>query len=320
MAREGGTISGAAPPHVGILMAVRNGARDLPAQLDSFSAQHHRNWTLIASDDGSDDRSREIVAHFGTGDRRVIVLDGPGLGAAANFLSLLRQAPTYLPARSWLAFSDQDDVWLPHRLSAGISALQEQPPNTPALHCTRTWIVDADLAHPRLSPSRPRALGFRNALVQNVVAGNTILLNPSGAALACAAAQEAGQVVMHDWWLYLLMSGAGAKILHAADPGLLYRQHSGNEIGANDTARARLRRLAMLTKGTWRRWNDMNIAALSASRARLTPENAAILAEFEAIRRAPMPQRLLRLYKLGLYRQTRGSQITLLLAAALGLL
>jgi len=49
---------------------------------------------------------------------------GPKRGAAANFLSLLRRAPERTPEGHWLAFSDQDDVWLPDKLSRGIAALE----------------------------------------------------------------------------------------------------------------------------------------------------------------------------------------------------
>src|ERR1700693_4398885 len=47
-----------------ILCATKNGAEFLHDQLQSYSAQTHFNWELFVSDDGSMDRTREIVEKF----------------------------------------------------------------------------------------------------------------------------------------------------------------------------------------------------------------------------------------------------------------
>ncbi len=301
---------------VTILMAVRNGAAHLPAQLQSFRDQTHRNWRLIASDDGSADDSAAILRAFAAerGPGRVALVAGPQRGAAANFLSLLAGLPE---VPGWVALSDQDDVWLPERLERGVAALSGR--SGPSLYCSRTWETGPDLAAPRLSPPRPRPPSFANALVQNIVAGNTILLNPEAAELLRVAAGEAGQVVVHDWWAYQILTGAGGSVVHDDRPSLYYRQHGGNVIGANAGLRARLRRLRQVFDGTYAAWNRANLAALAASAARLTPQTRALLAGFAAARemRGPLA-RLAALRRLGLYRQTMAQDALLWLAAAAG--
>ena len=73
------------PAHdcVTVLMAVRNGAQTLPAQLDSLAAQSHANWRLIASDDGSTDGSRAILQRFAATDRHTVrkAADAPSSSA-----------------------------------------------------------------------------------------------------------------------------------------------------------------------------------------------------------------------------------------------
>lgn len=310
----------AAPAHVAILMAVYDGSLTLPEQLASFVAQDHTDWQLIASDDGSSDDSRAVLARFaeGGGPHKVHSLDGPGQGAAQNFLFLIRQAAALCPPDSWLAFSDQDDVWLPNRLSRGLAALSAGPTEQPALYCSRTWITDKQLGGRRLSPPRPQPPGLRNALVQNIAAGNTILLNPAGARLVMAAAAEVVDVVLHDWWIYLLITAAGGRVVHDDEPTLLYRQHTENQIGANDHLRARLKRVGMILTGTWRDWNNINAAALLASKARLAPEGQDLVLRFQAMRESWLLLRLWRLARLGLYRQTRASTLALWFAALLG--
>lgn len=306
------------PPHVAVLMAVYNGARTLPAQLESLAAQDHANWSVLASDDGSADDSRAVLADFAARDARVRPLRGPGQGACANFMSLLRQADTAWPADSWLAFCDQDDVWLPDRLSRGMAALTALPEDRPALYCSRTWITNATLSERRLSAPRPRPPSFSNALVQNVAAGNTILLNAAAARLVKEAAGEVQNVVVHDWWVYQLISGAGGAVVHDDCPTVLYRQHTANEIGANDGTYARLKRIHQLLRGDFRDWNAINITALRRSSHRLTEENRALLEAFATARDAPLLQRLTSLARLHLYRQTRAATIALWIAAVLG--
>ncbi|MDU8914057.1 glycosyltransferase [Aestuariicoccus sp. MJ-SS9] len=301
---------------VAILMAVYNGGALLRDQLSSIAAQDHADWRLLASDDGSSDNSRAVLEAFAAEGHDVTVLDGSGQGGCANFMSLVARMGDHAAPESWLAFSDQDDVWLPDRLSRGIAALDGI--EGPALYCSRTWVTDADLRGRRLSAARPRAPSFANALVQNVVAGNTILLNAEAARLAQAAVHEAGRVVVHDWWIYQLITGAGGRVVHDDAPTLLYRQHGANQIGANDAWRARARRIRQLLRGDFAQWNAVNIAALRASAHRFTPENRTLLEDFAAMRGLPFARRLAAFARLPVYRQSVPAQAALWLAALLG--
>ena len=306
-------MDGLQAPHVAILLAVYNGGDFLSDQLQSIAAQEYQSWQVLASDDGSKDKSRDILGEFAAA-HPAICLSGPGAGAAGNFLSLIRRTPEIAPAGHWMAFCDQDDVWLPDKLSRGIAALGDSEDPRPSLYCSRSWITDTVLGQRRLSAARPRPPSFRNALVQNVASGNTILLNPAATRLVEEAAQKIERVVVHDWWVYQLITGAGGRVVHDDTPTLLYRQHDVNQIGSNDTRLARLRRIRQLLEGHFRDWNEINIAALSRLEEYLTPENQEILAEFVAMRRGPMPARLARLWRLGLYRQSTISTFALWVA------
>ena len=305
------------PGQVCILMASYNGAAFLPAQLESLTAQTHRDWQMIVADDGSDDATTDIMAAFGERlaaeePARIKLCAGPGKGATANFMALLANAPD----RDWIALADQDDVWMPDRLSRGISALSALPPDQPALYCSRTLVTDIALQNPRPSRAVPRPPGFRNALLQNIAAGNTILLNRAAMNLVRRCGMP--DIPAHDWWLYLLVSGCGGRVIHDPEPTLYYRQHGGNEVGVNRGWRASRTRLAMLLAGRLARWCDANLAALETVKPHLTPENRSLVAEFAALRRAPLWPRLRRFGKLGLYRQNRMGQAAMWVALALG--
>lgn len=289
-----------------ILMAVFNGAETLPAQLDSITAQTHPDWRLLAGDDGSTDDSRAILTAFRDQHppSRIEVIDGPRTGASNNFLGLLRHLARADSDPHWIAFSDQDDVWLPDKITRAMNRLRACDPTQPALYCSRTWVTCNTLSTRRLSAPRPRTPDFRNALVQNIAAGNTIVLNPAAVRLVLDAVQQISQVVVHDWWLYQLITGVGGQVIHDDTPGVLYRQHGANQIGVNDTVRARIRRFLQLLRGDFRAWNKTNIAALRATAALLRPDHRAQLDAFARLSTLPLFKRLSLLRQLGLYRQT----------------
>lgn len=302
-------------PEVVILMATYQGARFLQAQLDSIAGQTHANWSLIASDDGSSDGSREILARFAAAHDagRVTLIDGPRAGATRNFLHLLDAAP----GDRILGFCDQDDVWLPGKLARAVSTLRAC--DGAAHYAARTVICDEELRPVTESRHFGRPFGFRNALIQACMAGNASVFNAEAARILKAGAAAAAQarIVSHDWWAYQLLSGSGAQILRDAEPVLLYRQHGRSEMGRNDTARAMAKRFGMLFAGDFGRWLRANHLALSGAET-LTAANRALLAEFGEALFLPGPQAARALRRLGLYRHTRPGTLAFYAAAAAG--
>jgi Glycosyltransferases involved in cell wall biogenesis len=300
---------------VTILLASYRGARFIGAQLASIAAQTHQGWRLIVSDDGSDDGTRGIVAEFAASHTRgqVQVIDGPGRGATQNFLHLLSIAPD-----GPVAFSDQDDVWFPDKLTRALAALSVH--DGPAHYAARTVITDDDLNPVAQSRHFRRPLGFRNALVQSIMAGNTSVFNGPAAAILrrCVGAAQDQDTKAHDWWTYQLMAGAGAVLIHDPMPALYYRQHSQSVMGRNDTVAALSQRVAMLLAGDYGGWLGANHAALHAVRSELLPENRLILDRFGALLRRPAPAAAVEMARLGLYRQTQAGTAVLFVAALLG--
>ncbi|MBB2203661.1 glycosyltransferase family 2 protein [Gluconacetobacter takamatsuzukensis] len=260
-----------------ILLSIHNGARFLEAQLHSLVQQTHADWRLLWRDDGSTDDSTRIMQRFAdtqpAGRCIQIVRNAGRLGVAGSFGLLLDQVPDGHLA----AFCDQDDVWFPDKLARAALALSPfHAADRPALYCSRQVLTDAALTRIGVSPPLPATPTFPMALTQNIATGCTVMLSPAAIHLVRAALPPPPGT-LHDWWSYLLVSGAGGPIVADNQPSLYYRQHRGNAVGAPahraTRALAALRRGPSLFMSTFR----ANVAALLRHTDLLTEPAAARL-------------------------------------------
>ena len=106
-------------PRVSVIMAVYNGERYLREAVDSILAQSLPDLELIVVNDGSSDKTPEILASYT--DPRVRVLHNEGnIGRAAARSKAIRAARA-----EYVAVQDADDVALPMRLEKQISFLEK---------------------------------------------------------------------------------------------------------------------------------------------------------------------------------------------------
>jgi hypothetical protein len=306
-------------PVVHVLLATYNGAPHLAEQWASIEAQEGVRVVLHLADDGSTDGTPQLLEQL-SANRSGALIDvqwlhaPPRRSATGSFMLLLAQAAERFPDLAWLAFSDQDDIWLPGKLARGIATLAGAPPGQPALYGARTLIVDE--GNRALAPSElfRHPPCFRNAVAQSIMGGNTMLMN--GAAARLVAGSAAMPLQAHDWFSYQLVSGAGGKVHYDPQPFVRYRQHGSNQVGSNIGWRATLKRLQRMFFGRhYTEWNDKHIAALRARADALTPANRASLEAFHQARHAVAPwTRLAALRRSGVFRQPGIQQFILWVA------
>ena len=107
------------PPLVSCVVPCFNGQRYLDESLRSILAQTHRPLEIIVVDDGSTDRSAEIVRHYG--DRvRYHRQENRGPGAACN-------TGIDIAGGDFIAFLEQDDLWLPDKTERQLAAFAADP-------------------------------------------------------------------------------------------------------------------------------------------------------------------------------------------------
>ena len=224
-----------------VLLATYNGERFLREQIESILTQDYDNLHVLARDDGSNDGTvpllKEYAKQYPSRFRVMPISSGAG-SAKSNFLRLMKASTA-----DYVCFSDQDDVWLPDKVSKTMQAMasleSKWGTNLPLLVFTDLQIVDDQLrpvhesfwAHEKIKADRINHLP--SLLVQNVVTGCTALLNRRLLEISLTMPVEA---VMHDHWMALLACVMG-KTAVVRDQTVLYRQHDRNVLGAGNRTR-----------------------------------------------------------------------------------
>ncbi len=302
--------------HIAILMATYNGSAYLEEQLHSFDKQSHSDWSLWVSDDGSTDSTKSLIHKFSDiqSEKSVQIFDGPKKGFAANFLSLVCNPE--LRANAY-AYSDQDDIWFDDKLERAKNFLSSVPSNVPALYCSRTQYVDLNNNLIGLSIPYSRPAIFENALIQNIASGNTMVFNDAARRFLLQAGSSL-DIELHDWWTYMLITGASGQVFFDHRPSVRYRQHPNNLWGMNTSLKAQLMRIAKLFGGRFQGWNERHVAALNPNMCLLTSVNQKIFKQFSHARKLSLIPRLIGLRKSGVYRQTVINNLGFYLAAVAG--
>lgn len=303
-------------PSVTILMATYNGDKYINSQIESIYNQSIDNINILVSDDNSSDNTRSILSIWKSkwSKGKFEIINGPCRGYVENFRNLICSCEWH---SEYVAFSDQDDVWMPGKLDAAINSINCVSDSSHILYCSRTTLVNEDGGVIGFSPEFRRPASFRNAIVQNIGGGNTMVLNQAAFEVVAESARRTS-FVSHDWWCYILIAGTGGHVLYDPVPHIAYRQHGANLIGKNTGFRARMQRFRRLCAGQFRVWNEQNLAALHACADMTTDETKRIVAELTAIRAGGLGKRISAFRRAGFYRQTRTGTLALLAAVVLG--
>lgn len=272
-----------------VLLATFNGERFLREQVESIAGQEYAEVRILARDDGSTDGTRGILEEYAAAYpvQFRLMPEGVATGSARkNFLALMQAA-----SGPYVAFADQDDVWMPDKLAVCMEKMRaleaRQPARTPLLVFTDLRVVDEGLGVVEESlwkhlSLRPQSVHHpARMLGQSVVTGCTMLINQPMLELARHMPQEA---VMHDRWIGLLASFLGdADFVPQAT--VLYRQHTENVVGAvaTDTTVAGVARRTITSGGRRAerlRSEDQAEALLGLYREQLRPERKALLKRY----------------------------------------
>jgi glycosyltransferase involved in cell wall biosynthesis len=217
VAVRGASLPSLVTPRVTVVIPVFNGEAFVAAAIESALAQTVRDIEVVVVDDGSVDRTAEIVAAQAEADARVVVVQQPnrGLSAARNAGIRRASAPS-------IAFLDADDRWLPEKLERQLPLLGPRTvvyadahrvgPNDELMGRISEYLSIDDASFERL-------LDGNVVPVLTAVIGADLLREVSGFDERLRSAE--------DWHLWLRLAAAGAIFEYVPEPLAVYQIRPG---------------------------------------------------------------------------------------------
>jgi glycosyltransferase involved in cell wall biosynthesis len=215
-------------------MATYQGESWVDVQIATIVTQDSEDWRLLIRDDGSTDRTREIIRWWR--DRfpdKIAILDEhnpQNLGLCGNFSALMSES-----SAPFAMFASWDDVWYRDKISSGVRAIRalesKHGSGVPLLVHTDLRMVDLNLHE--LQPRVLRYLGFvrsRHRIVsrfclENTVWGCALVINKALLEMCNPIPSEARS---EDWWFALTAAGLG--VIEARDEvSIDWRRHGVND-------------------------------------------------------------------------------------------
>jgi glycosyltransferase involved in cell wall biosynthesis len=222
-------------PKVTVLMPVYNGEKYLRNAIDSILSQTFKEFEFLIINDGSTDRSAEIVASYN--DPRIYVVhNDENLGLSATLNKGLE-----LARGKYIARMDCDDISLPERLSKQITFMDT---HTDVAVCG-AWckLIGANEGDIWRYPSDPGEM--RSRLVFESVLVHPSVIMRRELMLSHGLVYSSSYPNAEDYELWARTSRA-YRIANIAEVLLLYRTHSGqvgkrhSEVQSNSARRIRL--------------------------------------------------------------------------------
>ncbi|TCV79101.1 glycosyltransferase family 2 protein [Sulfurirhabdus autotrophica] len=291
---------------ISIALCVHNGERYLAEQLESFLSQTCPPYELVACDDASEDATQTIIEAFATrAPFPVRFHRNPiKLGVNANFERAIR-----LCQGDVIILSDQDDVWLPHKLEVFDKVFMATPEIGWA-YCDANVVSDSlqpfgYTMWERVSFTRREQKVGRKGNIFKVLLKHYVV---AGAAMAFRANLRERLFPVPAGWAYdawlAVLAAAFARCALIEEPLQLYRQHSSNAVGARrkSTTQQICEALRVDRKRYYReelvRWSQL-MERITAVHAPASAREALIAKLVHLERRASLPdRRLLRLPKI----------------------
>lgn len=157
-------------PVVSVVMAAHNAERFIEEAIRSVMGQTFTHWELLVIDDGSTDRTDEIVQRLMQEDKRITLLNNEkNMGVA-----MTRNRGFDLCRGEYVALLDSDDIWHPYKLEKQLARLKEA--GADFAYCSYA-IVDSDLKKVKDDYTVPDQVSFEKLLRENVIGCSTVLLS-----------------------------------------------------------------------------------------------------------------------------------------------
>ena len=206
-------------PKVAVLLATHHPNEFIKEQIDSIKQQKDVQVKIYWGDFASSEPEKAYVRTLlsDTNSSEFTIMEP---GPAANFFYLLSKT-----SEDYIAFADQDDMWLPTKLSSQLNALKNDYYLPSLNHSNSDLLVGTNRKTRKILC---RTHDFSSLAFTNCCQGCTMMINGPAREIILKSLPE--KIIWHDWWIALVLSLVG-KISFSEETFVLYRIHSNNAIG-----------------------------------------------------------------------------------------
>ena len=223
-------------PAVAVLMSTYNGEKYLREQLDSIFSQVNVAVKLFVRDDGSKDGTVNILKEYAQKYPITLLTDGENVRPGESFMRLVYRFADK-PELDFYAFADQDDIWLPKKLSTAIDEIKKGDNTVPTLYSSNQYIY-ADGKNEGYRHKEVQKTDLISHMTKNTIAGCTFVFNKALAQLISKAERPDSRIIeyrLHDSWLMLVAIVCG-RVIYDDDSYMLYRIHAENVVGIKNVS------------------------------------------------------------------------------------
>lgn len=225
---------------IAVIMSTYNGEKYIQEQIDSILGQKYVDFDIYIRDDGSKDRTTEILAEYVAKHKNIFVERGDNLGFRRSFITQLMKVKGY----DYYAFSDQDDYWESDKLYAAIQLVERKADKDDCIvYYSNLKVVDKDLNYIKTTNLDKRNQTLQSVFSRRSIAGCTMLFNKKMYALMENHDISDGLLRRgHDSFIISLCYSVGGTVICDPQAHIQYRQHEFNASGGSKGSIYRLKK------------------------------------------------------------------------------
>jgi rhamnosyltransferase len=216
-----------------VLLAAFNGEKFIRKQIESILQQKNVLVTIMVFDDVSTDQTIKEVEFFRDDARVILVKNNIGTGSAANnfFNAIKTLSEIIINKYDFIAFSDQDDIWLPHKLEAAKNMLLKE---NSSLYCSNLILWNEE-TNKKSIINKSFAQKKYDFLFEGGSAGCTYVLTNQFCCEVKIIVNQTNYIdwkfFSHDWFIYFFARLNNYKVSIDSNAYILYRIHANNSYG-----------------------------------------------------------------------------------------
>ena len=215
-------------PSVSVIIAAYNAEKSIFETISSVLNQSFQNLEVVVIDDGSSDRTCEIVSEIPDSRVKLFPYENGGVAKARN--RGIENA-----RGKYISFLDHDDLWTADKIEAQVSALEKAPDAGVAYSWTINMYSQEDpIRYKKLAPVNFDGNVYPQLLLYNFIgSGSNILANKE--AIASVGGFDPTPISNEDWDYYIRLAAKWSFVL-VPEYQIIYRH-------TNDSMSSQINRL-----------------------------------------------------------------------------